>query len=191
MSIKKDIAPREYRGPRKRIKKGLLILYTGNGKGKSTAAFGAVFRSLGRGFTVGVVQFIKGEWVSGEIKALDLFKGKVEYHSEGEGFTWETKSLARDVTTAQRGWERCLKLLKEDKHDVYLFDELLYVLKYKFLRTKDVLKGLKLRNPDAHVILTGRDAPPELVKMADLVTEMKEIKHPFREGLRGTKGLEY
>ncbi len=191
MPVKKDVAPREWAGPRKRIKKGLLILYTGNGKGKSTAAFGAIFRSLGRGFSVCIVQFIKGEWVSGEIKALKKFGAHVEYYSEGEGFTWNTKSLERDISTAQRGWQRCLNLLKAKKHNVYLFDELLYVLKYKFLSVKDVINGLKLRDPDAHVILTGRDAAPELVKIADLVTEMKEIKHPFQKGILAQPGIDF
>jgi cob(I)alamin adenosyltransferase len=191
MPVKKDIAPRHYNGPRKRIKKGLLILYTGHGKGKSTAAFGAIFRSLGTGFSVGIVQFIKGEWVSGEIKALRKFGAQVEYYSEGEGFTWDTKSLARDVRTAKQGWQRCLSLLKAKKHQVYLFDELLYVLKYKFLSVREILAGLKLRDPDAHVILTGRDAAPELVKIADLVTEMKEIKHPFHKGILAQPGIDF
>src|SRR5690349_23727574 len=108
----KDIAPREYLGPTKRVPKGLLIVYTGEGKGKSTAGFGAVFRSLGRGFKVAVVQFIKGEWVSGEVKALEKFGPQVEYFSVGEGFTWETKSLEKDISIAKKGWEKCLELLK-------------------------------------------------------------------------------
>jgi len=191
MPVKKDIAPREYNGPHKRIKRGLLLIYTGNGKGKSTAAFGAIFRSLGRSFSVGIVQFIKGEWESGEIKALRKFGAQVEYYSEGEGFTWNTKDLSRDIATAKRGWKRCLDLLKEKKHQVYLFDELLYVLKYKFLSVKEVMAGLKLRDPDAHVILTGRDAAPELVKIADLVTEMKEIKHPFQKGILAQPGIDF
>lgn len=191
MSVKKDLAPREYLGPRKRIKKGLLIIYTGHGKGKSTAGFGTVFRSLGRGFSVAIVQFIKGEWKSGEVTALEKFSSRVTYYSEGEGFTWDTKSLKRDVATAKRGWKRCLSLLRARRHQVYLFDELLYVLKYKFLTLKEVVVGLKQRDPDAHVILTGRDAPPEIIKMADLVTEMKEIKHPFKKGILAQPGIDF
>lgn len=187
-----DIAPREFKGPTERIKKGLLIVYTGNGKGKSTAAFGAVFRSLGRGFKVGVVQFIKGPWVSGEVKLLEKFVPQVEYHSVGEGFTWDTKDLEKDIACARAGWDKCLALLKAGKQDVYLFDELIYVLKYKFLSTEDVLIDLqKFKPPLAHVILTGRDAPPELIAVADLVTEMAEIKHPYQKGILAQPGIDY
>jgi cob(I)alamin adenosyltransferase len=189
--IKKDLAPREFKGPTKRIRKGLLLVYTGEGKGKSTAGFGAVFRSLGRGFKVAVVQFIKGKWVSGEVKALEKFGPKVNYFSVGEDFTWNTKNLDRDVATARRGWEKCLELLRANKHDVYLFDELVYVLKYEFLPLNEVLAGLKERSPQSHVIVTGRDAAPELIAMADLVTEMKEIKHPFQKGILAQPGIDY
>ncbi len=188
---KKDFAPREYRGPTKRIPQGLLVVYTGDGKGKSTAAFGAVFRSLGQGFKVAVVQFIKGPWVSGEIKALKKFGSQVDYYSVGEGFTWNTKSLAKDVASAKKGWFQCLKLLKANRHDLYLFDELVYVLKYKFLKLDDVLAGLKIRGSQAHVILTGRDAPTKLMAIADLVTEMKEVKHPFKKGIVAQPGLDF
>jgi cob(I)alamin adenosyltransferase len=186
-----DLAPRIYKGPTKRKQKGLLVIYTGNGKGKSTAAFGAIFRSLGRGLRVAVVQFIKGKWISGEIKALEKFGAQVEYYSEGDGFTWDTKNLEKDLATAQRGWQRCLKLLTENNHQVYLFDELIYVLKYNFLELGEVLKGLKLRDSKAHVILTGRDAPPALIEIADLVTEMTEIKHPFHQGILAQPGIDY
>lgn len=186
-----DLAPRQDPGTIKRIPKGLLIVYTGHGKGKSTAAFGAVFRSLGRGFRVAVVQFIKGAWVSGEITALKKFGALVEYHSVGEGFTWKTQDLKRDIASAKKGWKVCLKLLRAQKHDVYLFDELVYVLKYKFLDLEEVLEGLKKKSPNAHVILTGRDAPVKLIKMADLVTEMKEIKHPFQKGIVAQPGIDF
>ncbi|MFN0117565.1 MAG: cob(I)yrinic acid a,c-diamide adenosyltransferase [Elusimicrobiota bacterium] len=186
-----DLAPREFNGPTERIQKGLLIIYTGNGKGKSTAAFGAVFRSLGRNFKVAVVQFIKGEWISGEIKALEKFGAQVSYFSEGEGFTWDTKDLARDIACAKRGWNRCVELLKEGKNNIFLFDEIIYVLKYKFLTLEEVIGGLKYKAPSAHVILTGRDAPQELIDMADLVTEMREIKHPYNKGITAQAGIDY
>lgn len=189
--LDEDLAPREYHGPSGHDRKGLLIIYTGEGKGKSTAAFGAIFRSLGRGMKVAVVQFIKGKWVSGEVQALQKFGSLVTYFSEGEGFTWETKNLDRDRLTAQKGWDRCLTLLKDNQHHVYLFDELLYVLKYKFLNLEDIIEGLKRRNANSHVILTGRDAPEKLITMADLVTEMKEIKHPFQTGLVAQPGIDY
>jgi cob(I)alamin adenosyltransferase len=189
--MKKDLAPREYKGPTKRESKGLLLIYTGEGKGKSTAAFGAAFRSLGRGFRVAVVQFIKGEWISGEVKALEKFESQVDYFSVGEGFTWDTKNLEKDIANAESGWRKCLELLKSNKHDVYLFDELIYVLKYDFLKLSDVIEGLKTRNPKVHVILTGRDAPAALIEMADLVTEMKEVKHPFKKGILAQPGIDY
>lgn len=186
-----DLAPREFKGPTEKIRKGLLIIYTGDGKGKSTAAFGAAFRSLGRGFKVAVVQFIKGEWISGEVKALEKFGSQVTYHSVGEGFTWDTKDLKRDVACAHAGWEKCRALLEEDKHDVYLFDEILYVLKYKFLPLDEVIADLKKKPAQAHLILTGRDAPPELVALADLVTDMKEVKHPYQQGITAQPGIDY
>ncbi len=188
----KDVAPREITESAKRVKKGLLIIYTGDGKGKSTAAFGAAFRSLGRGFKVAVVQFIKGAWVSGEIKALEKFGKQVDYFAVGEGFTWETKSFEKDVALAKKGWEKCLAFLKAGNHDVYLFDELVYVLKYQFLPLSEVIKGLKKYKPaKAHVILTGRDAPSRLVALADLVTEMKEVKHPLQKGILAQPGIDY
>lgn len=186
-----DVAPREFNGPTEKKRKGLLIVYTGNGKGKSTAAFGAVFRCLGRGFKAGIVQFIKGKWVSGEIKSLEKFPSQVDYWSEGEGFTWETKNLDKDILIAKKGWSQCLKLLQEKKHDVLLFDELLYVLKYQFLTLEDVLEGIKLKAPDVHLILTGRDAPAKIIELADLVTEMKEVKHPFQQGILAQPGIDY
>jgi len=188
---KRPWAPRQYRGPTKRKGKGLIVIFTGNGKGKTSAAFGTVFRSLGRGYKVAVVRFMKGKWVSGEIKALEKFGAQVDVYSAGDGFTWDTKNLKQDLTTAKRGWKTCLSLLKAKKHHVFLFDELCYVLKYRFLPLQEVLKGLKLKDPHAHVILTGRDAPIPLVKKADLVTEMKEVKHPFGKGILAQPGIDY
>lgn len=190
-SKKKDHAPREYKGPQKRKQKGLVLVYTGEGKGKSTAAFGAVFRSLGRGYKVAVVQFIKGAWVSGEIKALEKFSNQVTYHSVGEGFTWNTKNLDQDIKTAKKGWDICLRLLKENKHHVYFFDEIIYVLLYKFLSENEVLRGIKLKDPNSHLILTGRQAPKRIVQRADLVTEMKCIKHPFQKGILAQPGIDF
>jgi cob(I)alamin adenosyltransferase len=187
----KDIAPRTFKGPLRSVKKGLLILYTGNGKGKSSAAFGAVLRSLGRGYKVAVVQFMKGPWRSGEIAALKRFGPLFSYYSVGEGFTWETKSLKTDRTLAKKGWYICRRLLRARRHHLYVFDELIYVLKYKFLPLMEVLQSLKKRDPHAHVILTGRDAPSKLISLADLVSEMKEIKHPYKKGILAQPGLDY
>ena len=188
---REDIAPRTFKEPDRRIRKGLILVYTGNGKGKSTAGFGAVFRALGRGFRVAVVQFIKGEWVSGEVKALERFGDRATYRSVGEGFTWKTQSLERDVACAERGWALCQDLLAEGRHDVYLFDEILYVLKYRFLSLETVLAGIEKKPERAHLILTGRDAPPAIVARADLVTEMTEIKHPYAAGIPAQPGIDY
>ncbi len=191
MTSEEDIAPREFRGPSERIRKGLLIVNTGEGKGKSTAAFGTVFRALGRGYRVAIVQFMKGPWVTGEIAALEKFGSAVEIHRIGEGFTWETKSLEKDKALARQAWDICRRLLKEGKHDLYLFDELVYVLKYQFLPEKEILEELAQRPPMSHLMVTGRDASPALIAAADLVTEMKEIKHPFRAGILAQPGVDY
>lgn len=191
MTDNEDLAPREFRGPTERIRQGLLVVNTGEGKGKSTAAFGTVFRALGRGYRVAIVQFMKGPWVTGEVAALERFGDAVEIHRVGEGFTWETKSLDKDKALARQAWEICLRLLRAGGHDVYLFDELVYVLKYRFLELPEVLAGLRERPRMAHVILTGRDAPPELIEAADLVTEMREVKHPFRKGILAQPGIDY
>jgi cob(I)alamin adenosyltransferase len=191
MDKKKDKAPRAYRGPKKHIKRGLLIVYTGDGKGKTTAALGAVFRSLGRGLKVAIVQFMKGKWVSGEKKAFERFGSQVKIHAIGEGFTWETKSLQRDKKLAKKGWALCEKLLRENQYDVFLFDELNYELAYQFLDLKKVLKSLSKRHPHAHVLVTGRDAPSQLIEMADLVTEMRQIKHPFYSGITAQAGIDF
>jgi cob(I)alamin adenosyltransferase len=186
-----DVAPREFHGPTGRSRRGIIAVYTGDGKGKSTAAFGAALRALGRGLDVAVVQFMKGPWVSGEYQALQAFGKRAEIHKVGDGFTWDTKDLAKDKASARAGWETCLRLLKEDRHGLYLFDEILYVLKYRFLPVEDVLAGLELKPPLAHLILTGRDAPPGIIAAADLVTEMREIKHPYHAGITAQAGFDY
>jgi cob(I)alamin adenosyltransferase len=186
-----DIAPREFKGPADRKRRGIIAVYTGEGKGKSTAAFGAALRALGRGMDVAVVQFMKGPWVSGEFEALQKFGSKVEIHKVGEGFTWDTKDLERDKACARAGWDVCRRLLTDGRHGLYIFDEILYVLKYRFLPVEDVVQGLKLKPPLSHLILTGRDAPAEIIAAADLVTEMKEIKHPYRAGIAAQAGFDY
>jgi len=188
---KKDFAPREYKGPTQSDRKGLLIIYTGEGKGKSTAAFGTVLRSLGRGYKVAIVQFIKGRWISGEILALKKFRDQVHFFSAGEDFTWKTKDLKKDMANAARGWEHCIKLLKRNRHQVYVFDELLYAIQYRYISLDKVLSGLRFKDPGSHVILTGRKAPSALIKKADLVTFMQENKHPFRRGIVAQAGVDF
>jgi cob(I)alamin adenosyltransferase len=188
----KDKAPRVHEDIKERISKGLIIVNTGDGKGKTSAGFGVVYRSLGRGYKVAIVQFMKGKWITGEVKALERFGDQVEHHAVGDGFTWQTQNLEQDKATARRAWDECLKLIRAKKHKLLFFDELIYVLKYGFLSVEDVVQGLKEKDEQTHVILTGRDAPPEIVKLADLVTEMKEIKHPYNtQKIKAQPGIEY
>jgi cob(I)alamin adenosyltransferase len=175
----------------KTIEKGLLIVNTGKGKGKSTAAFGTVFRALGHGMRVGVVQFVKGAWETGEAHALERFSDLVEVHIMGEGFTWETQDRERDVAAAKRAWEMAKRLILDDTIRLVLLDELNVVLRYDYLPVEEVVAVLRARPADKHVIVTGRNAPEALIEAADLATEMTLVKHPFREGVKAQKGIEF
>jgi cob(I)alamin adenosyltransferase len=175
----------------KTIEKGLVILYTGKGKGKSTAAFGMVFRAIGNGMKVGVVQFVKGKWGTGERKVLEAFPDQVTLATMGEGFTWETQDRARDIAAAAAAWEKAREMILDDVHQMVLCDELNIVLRYGYLPVQDVIEALKRRPPMKHVVITGRNAPDELVELADLVTEMTMVKHPFRSGVKAQVGIEY
>ena len=174
-------------------KKGLVIVNTGDGKGKSSAAFGVVFRALGHGLKVGVVQFIKGAWEPGEAKLLQSMDSDlVEFHAMGEGFTWETQDRDRDIALVKRAWDKSLEMIVSGDFHVVLLDEINIAIKLNYLSLDTVLAGLKQKPEDVHVILTGRGAKPELIERADLVTEMKPIKHPFREqGIKAQLGIEY
>jgi cob(I)alamin adenosyltransferase len=188
----KDKAPRVHKDIQERITKGLILVNTGDGKGKTTAAFGVVFRSLGRGYKVAIVQFMKGKWVTGEVQALSRYGDLVEHHAVGDGFTWETQNLEQDKATARRAWAKCLELIRAKKHKLLFFDELNYVLKYDFLPVAEVIKGLQEKDLNTHILITGRDAHPDIVAMADLVTEMKEIKHPYRtQRIKAQPGIDY
>ena len=170
--------------------KQLLIVYTGTGKGKSTAAFGTMLRALGHGYKVGVVQFIKGAWSTGEQKALARFDTLVTYEVAGEGFTWDTQDRARDIAKARAAWEIALKMIGDPSYKLVVLDELNIVLRYDYLPVEEVVAALEKRK--MHVIVTGRNAPQALVDLADLVTEMKLIKHPFREqGVKAQEGIEF
>ncbi len=170
--------------------KKLLIVYTGTGKGKSTAAFGTVLRSLGHGYKVGIVQFIKGAWQTGEQAALSKFDSLVTYEVTGEGFTWNTQDRERDIEKARKAWEIAEKMLADDSYNLILLDELNIVLRYDYLPLDEVLNALEKRK--MHTIVTGRNAKPELIEIADLVTEMKMVKHPFREqGIKAQQGIEF
>jgi len=173
--------------------KGLLIVHTGSGKGKTSAALGMVFRHIGHGYPVGVVQFTKSPaWDTGEARVLAKFPELVTLHIMGEGFTWETQDRARDIAAATAGWERAKELIRDDRHRMVLLDELNIVLRYEYLPIEDVLNFLRDEKPaDKHVIITGRNARPELIEMADLVTDMTLVKHPFRQGVKAQKGIEF
>ena len=171
--------------------KGLLIVNTGPGKGKSTAAFGLALRMLGYGRRVGIVQFIKGAWHTGERDALARFGDLVVWHSMGEGFTWETQDRARDVAAAERAWEQATALIADPSFSLIVLDELNIALRYDYLDLAAVLDVLTNRRPDLHVIVTGRNAKPELIAAADLVTEMGQTKHHFATGVKAQKGIEF
>jgi cob(I)alamin adenosyltransferase len=173
--------------------KGLLIVHTGTGKGKTSAALGMVFRHIGHGYPVGVVQFTKSPaWDTGEARVLAKFPELVTLHIMGEGFTWETQDRARDIAAATKGWERAKELIRDDRHQMVLLDELNIVLRYDYLPIGDVLTFLRDEKPaDKHVVITGRNAHADLIEMADLVTEMTLVKHPFRQGVKGQKGIEF
>jgi cob(I)alamin adenosyltransferase len=172
------------------LEKGLLIVHTGPGKGKSTAAFGLVLRALGHGWKVGVVQFVKGAWDTGERRILERFDG-VSWHTMGEGFTWETQDRARDVAAATRAWDKARELMADISIRLVVLDELSIALRYDYLPLADVVAGLRERRPDLHVVVTGRNAKPELIEIADLVTEMTLIKHHFAAGVRAQAGIEF
>jgi cob(I)alamin adenosyltransferase len=171
--------------------KGLLIVHTGPGKGKSTAAFGLILRALGHDWRVGVVQFGKGGWETGERKALERFGEQVDWHTLGEGFTWETQDRARDVAAATRAWDKALELLADESIQLLVLDELNIALRYEHLPLNDVVATLAARRPDLHVVVTGRNAKPELIAAADLVTEMQAVKHHFAAGVKAQAGIEF
>ena len=171
--------------------KGLLIVHTGTGKGKSTAAFGLVLRMVGNGKTCAVVQFIKGAWDTGERRVLESFGDKVRWHTLGEGFTWETQDKARDMAAAARAWDTAKALMADPKIDLIVLDELNIALRYDYLPLAEVVETLKARRPGLHVVVTGRNAKRELIEAADLVTEMTLVKHHFAQGVKAQAGIEF
>jgi cob(I)alamin adenosyltransferase len=180
----------------KTIEKGLLIVHTGKGKGKSTAAFGLAARAVGNGMRVGIVQFVKGKWETGERAVLERFPDQVTIRTMGEGFTWETQDRARDIRAAEAAWEVSKEMIEasrgdKPKYDMVILDELNIVLRYDYLPLDEVVAFLKAKPHDLHVVVTGRNAKDELIEAADLVTEMTMVKHPFRAGVKAQKGIEF
>lgn len=171
--------------------KGLLIVHTGSGKGKSTAAFGLAMRALGHGWKIGIVQFIKGAWETGEKRALERFPDLVQWHTMGEGFTWETQDRARDIAAANLAWRKALELMADPDIRLVVLDELNIALRYDYLALDEVVAVLQARRPGLHVVVTGRNAKPDLVAAADLVTEMTLVKHHFAAGVKAQQGIEF
>ncbi len=176
----------------KTVEKGLLIVHTGKGKGKSTAAFGLAARAVGNGMNVGIVQYVKGKWETGERAVLERFPDQVTIRTMGEGFTWETQDRARDIAAAEKAWAVSREMIADPAYDLIVLDELNIVLRYDHLDLGEVLDTLRGRRETLHVVITGRNAKPALIEAADLVTEMTQIKHPFREqNVRAQKGIEF
>jgi len=189
MAKRKAVQDAEVAG--KTVEKGLLVVHTGPGKGKSTAAFGLALRMLGHGRRVGVVQFIKGAWATGEQRALAAFGDAVSWHSMGEGFTWETQDLRRDVAAAERAWERAEALMADPSIALLVLDELNIAVRYEYLDLDRVVAALASRRPDLHVVVTGRNARPALIEAADLVTEFGQVRHHFAAGVKAQPGIEF
>ncbi len=194
--MKKKKAARDKILATKTIEKGLLIVHTGKGKGKSTAAFGLAARAIGNGLRVGCVQYVKGKWETGERVVLEKFPDLCEIRTMGEGFTWETQDRARDVAAAERAWEVSKQMIDAcrgdtPKYDMVILDELNIVLRYDHIDTAEVVDFLRGKPEMLHVVVTGRNAKEELIEAADLVTEMTQIKHPFRSGVKAQKGIEF
>jgi cob(I)alamin adenosyltransferase len=189
MAKRKAVQDSEVAG--KTVEKGLLIVHTGTGKGKSTAAFGLALRMLGRGHRIGVVQFIKGAWHTAERDALGKFGDQVSWHTMGEGFTWETQDRARDVAAAERAWSKAQELIADPGFALVILDELNIALRYDYLDLQSVVATLTGRRPGLHIVVTGRNAKPELLAAADLVTEMTLVKHHFAAGVKAQPGIEF
>ncbi len=171
--------------------RGLVIVHTGKGKGKTTAAMGMVMRAIGHGMRVGIVQFVKGKWETGERKVLEHFPDQVDIRVMGEGFTWDTQDRARDIAAAERAWETAKQMIADPRYQLILLDELNICLRYDYFPVSDVVDVLADKRDDLHVIITGRNAKPELIEAADLVTEMTMTKHPLRAGVKAQAGIEF
>lgn len=184
-------AARERMMAEKTEERGLLIVHTGPGKGKSTAAFGMAMRAIGHGMKVGIVQFVKGAWTSGERAVFERFPDLVEIKALGEGFTWNTADRARDIRAAEAAFTEAKRMIADPSFKLVILDELNIVLRYDYLPLDEVLDALSAKPGGLHVVVTGRNAKPELIELADLATEMTMVKHPFRDGVKAQKGIEF
>ncbi|OPY62147.1 MAG: Cob(I)yrinic acid a,c-diamide adenosyltransferase [Syntrophorhabdaceae bacterium PtaU1.Bin034] len=172
-------------------KKGLLMVHTGKGKGKTTAALGLAFRALGHDLPVCIIQFIKGNWKYGELKSAAQFAGLLDFHVVGEGFTWKSKDLDKDRQAAMDGWNLAKSAIASGRYHLVILDEFTYAINYKMVDEDEAMEALRNRPEGLHVLVTGRDAPKTLIETADLVTEMREIKHPYKSGVKAQKGIEW
>ena len=184
-------AARERMQARRTLERGLLIVHTGNGKGKSSSAFGMAIRSLGWGMKVGIVQYVKGAWETGEKNFFQANPDLLTFEVMGEGFTWDTQDRARDIEAARAAWERSKELILDPQYDIIILDELNIVLRQDTLPIDEIVAFLKTRPLTKHICITGRNAKPELLELADLITEFEEVKHPFKAGFKAQKGVEY
>ncbi|MBU0991453.1 MAG: cob(I)yrinic acid a,c-diamide adenosyltransferase [Proteobacteria bacterium] len=173
------------------MKKGLLIVNTGNGKGKTTSALGQAFRAMGHQLNVCMIQFIKGSWKYGELNSKDRFNGLLDFHVMGKGFTFKSNNLEEDINIARKGWEIAKAALKSEKYFMVILDEFTYLLNYEFIGMDEVTACIQQRREDLHVIITGRDAPQSIIETADLVTIMEEFKHPLKAGVKAQRGIEF
>lgn len=171
--------------------RGLVLVHTGNGKGKSSSAFGVIVRALGWKQKVGIVQFIKGKWITGEKQFFMTFEDQIDWHTMGEGFTWDTQDRDRDIAAAESAFARAAEMMRSGDYDLIVLDEINIALRYDYLDIETVLDALKARSDRTSVILTGRDAKPELCDYADLVSEMTEVKHPFKVGIKAQRGIDF
>ncbi len=189
--MKRVQAARERMQARRTLERGLLIVHTGNGKGKSSSAFGMAIRSLGWGMKVGIVQYVKGSWETGEKNFFQANPDLLTFEVMGEGFTWDTQDRARDIEAAKAAWERSKELILDPDYDFIILDELNIVLRQDTLPIDEIVAFLNDRPLTKHICITGRNAKPELIAIADLVTEFEEVKHPFKAGFKAQKGVEY
>jgi cob(I)alamin adenosyltransferase len=173
------------------MSQGLLIVNTGNGKGKTTAALGQAFRAVGHGFRVCFLQFLKGSWKYGELEAAKRFEDLMEIRALGRGFTWKSEDLNEDIQSARDAWDLAKQVIASGKFKMVVLDELTYLITYGMVAEEDILNTFRNRPPELHIVVTGRDASPGLIELADLVTEMNEIKHPFRNGIKAQRGIEF
>lgn len=178
-------------GKENKTKKGLILVFTGNGKGKTTAAIGITMRAVGHGFKTCFIQFIKGSWKYGEMEAIAHFPDNIDFHVLGRGFTWKSDDLNKDREAARSAWDKAKEAIFSGRYQMVVLDEFTYLLSYNMIDLEEALRVLSNKPKDLHIVITGRDADPKLIEIADLVTEMKAVKHPYKQGVKAQKGIEF